>query len=74
MSQPSPFSLLKKAICEDQDYARTWHDNLACCAMDEGISHSVANRIATRIMKLTFEVDTHGPTSDAKTEVEESLE
>lgn len=39
-------------------YARSWHDSLACCAMDEGVSHEVANKIAARFMKMAFDVMT----------------
>ena len=49
---------LKQAMSDDSDYARTWHDNVACMVMDAGVSHSVANDAATRFMKLAFDVET----------------
>lgn len=49
---------LRAALDRDPDYARGWHDNLACAAMDEGISHQTANPIAARFMFNTFGVRT----------------
>mgnify|MGYP003966936973 CR=1 FL=1 len=51
-------AVLRDAFQTDADYARAWHDNLACCVMDEGVSHAVANKAAARFMKLAFDVDT----------------
>jgi len=49
---------LKEALAADADYARGWHDNLACCAMDEGVGWEMAQAIAARFMRLAFDVDT----------------
>ena len=49
---------LRQAFEKDHDYAWSWHCNIACCAMDEGILHPEANRIASRVMKIVFDVDT----------------
>lgn len=49
---------LKAAIQDDPGYAWSWHCNVTCCAMDEGVEHDAANRIAARFMKLAFDVDT----------------
>lgn len=61
-------AVLKRAMAEDPDYARTWHDNAAICFYDsipEGRlddDHRIANEGAARFMKLAFEVETgmHG--------------
>jgi|SRR5580704_6089067 hypothetical protein len=53
-----PVGQLRIALAADPDYARTWHDNLACCVMDEGVPHDVANRAAARFMRLAFKVKT----------------
>ena len=45
---------MKRAMDADPDYAWGWHCNLACCIMDEGVSHEVANKAASRFMKLAF--------------------
>jgi len=57
-------SSLKWHMAEDAppnvggSYARSWHDSLACCAMDEGVPNEAANKIAARFMKMTFDVTT----------------
>lgn len=57
-------AVLKRAMAEDPDYARTWHDNAAMCfydAIPEGRltdDHRIANEGAARFMKLAFEVET----------------
>jgi hypothetical protein len=40
------------------DYAWSWHSSVACCCMDEGLSHEAANRAASRFMHVAFGVDT----------------
>ena len=56
---PGPaLEALKKALQSDYEFAWSWHCNLACCAMDEGIDHDSANIIAQRIMQFVFQVDT----------------
>jgi hypothetical protein len=49
---------LKFAMSDDPDYAWSWHCNLACSMMNEGILHEVANRAAARFMETAFGVDT----------------
>lgn len=49
---------LEKAFQDDYGYAWSWHCNIACCALDEGVDHAVANAIADRFMQLAFHVDT----------------
>jgi hypothetical protein len=46
-----------KATKADDDYAWTWHANIAVCFMDEGGSHEAANCAAARFMKTCFDVD-----------------
>lgn len=54
---PSIIQAACSLIGEDSDLAWTWHCNIACCVMDEGIPHAVANEAAARFMKLAFDVD-----------------
>lgn len=49
---------MKAFLGVDPDLAWTWHCNIACCAMDEGMDHDKAQRVAERFMKLAFDVDT----------------
>ena len=42
----------------DPEYAYSWHCNVACAAMDEGVDHETANKIATRFMSIAFQVKT----------------
>lgn len=53
----SPLSELKAALQRDEDYAWTWHCNIACIALDCGESHEDANRRAASFMKNAFDVD-----------------
>ena len=41
-------STLEHAINDDEAYRRTWHATFACAALDEGIDHETAQRIAAR--------------------------
>jgi len=52
------FDGLQLCMKNDHDLARSWHDNIAMCAQDEGMPHEAANRAAARFMKLCFGVDT----------------
>jgi hypothetical protein len=52
------FDILKQALQEDEEYAWTFHCNLAVPMMDEGCSHKKANKAAARIMYNLFRVDT----------------
>jgi dihydroorotate dehydrogenase len=54
----NPIEELTKMIQQDTGYAWTWHCNISCCAMDEGMEHASANKVAARFMKLAFDVDT----------------
>lgn len=56
-----PAAPLTTALNSDPDYAWTWHCNIAGCALDEGVDHATANRIAARFMKSAFGVVTEEP-------------
>jgi len=59
--------ILKKAFAEDQEFADTWHDNIAM-AMFSGFGpdnelysyqqHTIANKGASIFMKNAFDVST----------------
>ena len=54
------FDAVRKFLADEphHDHALAIHDNIACCSLDEGIEHPIANKIASRVMKLLFNVDT----------------
>lgn len=52
------FAQLQKALQADEDYAWSWHCNLAMAAVDEGVDHKVANMAASRFMQMCFGIDT----------------
>ena len=60
---PKAVKHLRAAIQSDYSYAWAWHCNIACPAMDEGIDHTTANKIAARCMYTLFGVDTSQPPS-----------
>lgn len=55
---PIAFAELQHAMQYDPEYARGWHDNIACAAIDEGVKREAANRIAARFMYNCFRVRT----------------
>jgi hypothetical protein len=57
MEKDSPLAELKAALKADDDYAWTWHCNIACVGLACGGSHQEANRYAAQFMKNTFDVD-----------------
>lgn len=61
MTSKEAMDHLRQAFQKHSDYAMSWHRNLACCALDEGVDHKTANLIASRFMKLAFEVVTEEP-------------
>ena len=63
ISTQTALDVLKNAMLTDYECAWSWHCNIVCCAMDEGVEHGTANRIAGRFMKLAFGVDTSRPPS-----------
>lgn len=62
-SNPVSESLLvmKEAFKSDSHFAEAWHDNVAVQAIDCGVDHALANKIASRVMRHLFDVDTTGP-------------
>lgn len=53
----TPYLKFKEALQADNDYAWSWHANLACCIMDEGSTPKQANQAAARFMTLAFDID-----------------
>lgn len=51
------FEVIQKAIKADDDYAWSWHCNIAMPFQDEGGEHEQANRAAARCMSIMFDVD-----------------
>lgn len=52
------FNVVKNAMKASHGYAWAWHCNVTMSMVDEGVSHEIANRGASRFMKLAFDVDT----------------
>lgn len=51
------FKILRLAMKHSEGYAWSWQCNLACAAMDNGVSHERANRAAATFMQRLFDVD-----------------
>jgi hypothetical protein len=51
-SFPKPTAIavqtLERAVRDDASYRDTWHATFACAAMDEGVDHETAQKIAAR--------------------------
>ena len=65
MSQPYPNAMrnLRHNLSNDQEYADTFHDNIAVNIADSlGQSHETSNIAASYIMKAIFGVTTKNPT------------
>lgn len=58
MSVEKEFETIQQLMKDDFDYAWGWHCNIACAAMDEGVDHATANKIACRFMKNAFDIST----------------
>lgn len=56
-----PYTELAARIRQDPEYAWSWHCVAACAALDEHIDHDTANRIASRVMRTMFDVETQHP-------------
>ena len=48
---------LREAIQEDEDYAWTWHCNVAMAVFDQDVDLETSNKAAARFMQLAFDVD-----------------
>ena len=55
---PESMATVSKAIRNDPDYAWSWHCNIAMAAMDEGVDHLTANKLAARFLMILTGVDT----------------
>lgn len=53
---------MRKVMQNDLEIAWSWHCNIACAIMEEGIIHGVANAAAARFMLMAFQVDTRPET------------
>lgn len=56
-----PYTELAARIRQDPGYAWAWHCCVVGSAMDEGIDHEAANRIASRLMRMMFNAETQHP-------------
>jgi hypothetical protein len=54
------FEALRAGIQQDEGFAWSWHCNLALEIYEGGVPHSTANKIAAKLMKKIFDVDTMG--------------
>jgi len=64
-----PMNALRKAFEKDPEYAWAWHCNIAMAMYDEfpdsfwvpdrSEQHKIANRAASRFMKLAFDIETY---------------
>src|SRR5574343_1152578 len=52
-----PMQKLTEEIQSDDDYAWSWHCNIAMPIYDEGQTHEAANKAAARVMSCLFSVD-----------------
>lgn len=57
MSTTEAMKQFTKSMQEDDDYAWSWHCNLAMSAQDNGVDHKAANKSAALFMKWCFNVD-----------------
>ena len=55
---PESMATVTNAIRNDPDYAWSWHCNIAMAAMDEGVNHVAANKLAARFLMILTGVDT----------------
>ncbi len=65
VAQQKAHGALKDHIGYSQEYADSWHDNIADAAAREGVPDDVANRVASTFMSRHFGVETCRP-SDRK--------
>ena len=55
---PESMVTIIKAVRNDPAYAWSWHCNIAVAAMDEGVDHMTANKLAARFLMILTGVDT----------------
>ncbi len=58
VSAATAVDALRRHFIRDPDFAHTWHANIACAAMDEGLDPKRANQAASRFMFSAFCVRT----------------
>ena len=70
---PESMATVTNAIRNDPSYAWSWHCNIAMAAMDEGVNHMAANKLAARFLMILTGVDTtknpHFPKEPVETEL-----
>ena len=66
MELAEAFYRLRDEVRADQDYAWSWHCNIAMAAQDEGVDHETANKAANRFMQICFGVDTKAPNAQVQ--------
>ena len=52
------FNVLQKYLQDDEDYAWSWHCNIAMNAVDAGAPHLEANAVTAGFMRRCFGIDT----------------
>ena len=55
---PESMATVSNAIRNDPSYAWSWHCNIAMAAVDEGVDHMAANKLAARFLMILTGVDT----------------
>ena len=55
---PESMATVTNAIRNDPGYAWSWHCNIAMAAVDEGVDHMTANKLAARFLMILTGVDT----------------
>lgn len=70
---PESMATVSQAIRNDPSYAWTWHCNIAMAAMDEGVDHMTANKLAARFLMILTGVDTTKNPAFPKEPVEPEL-
>ena len=55
---PESMATVSNAIRNDPGYAWSWHCNIAMAAVDEGVNHMAANKLAARFLMILTGVDT----------------
>ncbi len=53
--------VIRQAMQDDPSYAWTWHCNIACLLLDEGVPSDRADARASSFMKLAFDIKTKAP-------------
>ena len=70
---PESMATVSQAIRNDPSYAWTWHCNIAMAAVDEGVDHMAANKLAARFLMILTGVDTTKNPAFPKEPVEPEL-